>query len=122
MPGMPTRTKKVNEPVIEPELEPEWRQLLRLTAIVSGQGADADIEAPLRFYKSGRAAEGFANVTAEYSFRIVDRALPPAPRVPPPGRSWSPDLPRYCPRWHCVVCHCPLCSRRNDGGSHGRRT
>ena len=29
----------------EPELEPEWRQLLRLTAIVTGQGADADIDA-----------------------------------------------------------------------------
>jgi anaerobic selenocysteine-containing dehydrogenase len=29
----------------EPELEPEWRTLLRLTAIVSGQGADADVEA-----------------------------------------------------------------------------
>ena len=34
-------------PVMEPEpdLEPEWRQLLRLTAIVTGQGADADIDA-----------------------------------------------------------------------------
>jgi anaerobic selenocysteine-containing dehydrogenase len=34
-------------PVMEPEaeLEPEWRQLLRLTAIVSGQGADADLDA-----------------------------------------------------------------------------
>jgi anaerobic selenocysteine-containing dehydrogenase len=29
----------------EPDLEPEWRQLLRLTAIVSGQGADADLDA-----------------------------------------------------------------------------
>jgi anaerobic selenocysteine-containing dehydrogenase len=29
----------------EPELEPEWRQLLRMTAIVSGQGADADLGA-----------------------------------------------------------------------------
>ena len=29
----------------EPELEPEWHQLLRLTAIVSGQGADADLDA-----------------------------------------------------------------------------
>ena len=29
----------------EPDLEPEWRQLLRLTAIVTGQGADADIDA-----------------------------------------------------------------------------
>jgi anaerobic selenocysteine-containing dehydrogenase len=28
-----------------PDLEPEWRSLLRLTAIVSGQGADADLEA-----------------------------------------------------------------------------
>jgi anaerobic selenocysteine-containing dehydrogenase len=34
-------------PVMEPEpdLEAEWRQLLRLTAIVSGQGADADLDA-----------------------------------------------------------------------------
>ena len=34
-------------PAMEPEadLEPEWRQLLRLTAIVTGQGADADIDA-----------------------------------------------------------------------------
>ncbi len=29
----------------EPDLEPEWRQFLRLTAIVTGQGADADLEA-----------------------------------------------------------------------------
>ena len=29
----------------EPELEPEWRQLLRLTAIVTGQGAEADLDA-----------------------------------------------------------------------------
>jgi anaerobic selenocysteine-containing dehydrogenase len=29
----------------EPDLEPEWRSLLRLTAIVTGQGADADLEA-----------------------------------------------------------------------------
>jgi anaerobic selenocysteine-containing dehydrogenase len=29
----------------EPDDEPEWRQLLRLTAIVTGQGADADIDA-----------------------------------------------------------------------------
>ena len=29
----------------EPDLEPEWRQLLRLTAIVTGQGADADLDA-----------------------------------------------------------------------------
>jgi anaerobic selenocysteine-containing dehydrogenase len=34
-------------PVMEPapDLEPEWRSLLRLTAIVTGQGADADLEA-----------------------------------------------------------------------------
>jgi anaerobic selenocysteine-containing dehydrogenase len=34
-------------PVMEPEpdLEPEWQQLLRLTAIVTGQGADADLDA-----------------------------------------------------------------------------
>ena len=34
-------------PVMEPEqdLEAEWRQLLRMTAIVTGQGADADIDA-----------------------------------------------------------------------------
>jgi anaerobic selenocysteine-containing dehydrogenase len=34
-------------PAMEPEfdLEPEWHQLLRLTAIVTGQGADADIDA-----------------------------------------------------------------------------
>jgi anaerobic selenocysteine-containing dehydrogenase len=34
-------------PAMEPEaeLEPEWRQLLRLTAIVAGQGADADLDA-----------------------------------------------------------------------------
>jgi anaerobic selenocysteine-containing dehydrogenase len=34
-------------PAMEPEgdLEPEWRQLLRLTAIVTGQGADADLDA-----------------------------------------------------------------------------
>jgi anaerobic selenocysteine-containing dehydrogenase len=29
----------------EPDLEPEWQQLLRMTAIVTGQGADADIDA-----------------------------------------------------------------------------
>ena len=29
----------------DPELEPEWRSLLRLTAIVTGQGADADLDA-----------------------------------------------------------------------------
>jgi anaerobic selenocysteine-containing dehydrogenase len=29
----------------EPDLEPEWRQLLRLTAIVTGQGAEADLDA-----------------------------------------------------------------------------
>jgi anaerobic selenocysteine-containing dehydrogenase len=29
----------------EPDHEPEWRSLLRLTAIVAGQGADADIDA-----------------------------------------------------------------------------
>ncbi|HYH58541.1 MAG TPA: molybdopterin oxidoreductase family protein [Thermoleophilaceae bacterium] len=29
----------------EPDLEPEWRTLLRLTAVVTGQGADADIDA-----------------------------------------------------------------------------
>jgi len=34
-------------PAMKPEddLEPEWRQLLRLTAIVTGQGADADLDA-----------------------------------------------------------------------------
>jgi anaerobic selenocysteine-containing dehydrogenase len=34
-------------PAMEPEVdhEPEWRSLLRLTAIVAGQGADADIDA-----------------------------------------------------------------------------
>jgi len=34
-------------PLMEPEdgLEPEWRTLLKLTAIVTGQGADADVDA-----------------------------------------------------------------------------
>src|SRR5687768_1760940 len=34
-------------PVMEPdpELEPEWRSLLRLTGVVTGQGADADLDA-----------------------------------------------------------------------------
>jgi anaerobic selenocysteine-containing dehydrogenase len=35
-------SKPAMEP--EPELEEEWRQLLRLTAIVTGQGADADLD------------------------------------------------------------------------------
>ena len=32
-------------PLFEPEVEPEWRTLLRLAALVAGQGSDADVDA-----------------------------------------------------------------------------
>ena len=93
----------------EPDLEPEWRQLLRLTAIVTGQGADADID----------ALDDFV-LDALIQRAVSDPRRRSRGRTPP--RSASSSATAAAPTGRSTSCSAPARTRSRSTSSRRTRT